>query len=593
MEYSSAASMQSNPTLVSDVDHLIASDAGNLTLVSDADPIASDASTHTLVSDVDHLIASDAGNLTLVSDADPIASDASTHPSVSDEDHLTASGIGDLGVTDVSTKKQAPPSKKKRPDAAQVHQTDTGRFPKERDEQQAPWANKPTQSRQHRAEKYQTVFLNAEGGRARPPQLVRHGTGRHYPHRSSKQLTHRRRKRGRADTGAHPPVLRPLLLTIYSHCVIAEYSPAHSCSKFVKCESVKCATSCEIVHRAASADCTDLFDITCTGNRLQGGNPTSLRTPAVSRKTVKCDPWCVLWSKTPTSVLVKSTVATSVIGRCSNTGHESTGAPRSLVHRMLDEDFEQLLRDYLRSGRRCAEYRRLISELSAERRRRLDRERRRDEREVIRVIREVEHAQRRRRPARRQAGVRRERRREPAPNNSPVSSPDRPQQRAHRADWAARAARLWRPLSPELMPWDPQGDYDPQVQMQNAREGHQRLAPRAGLEAEPPAQNAAEDAEIPPPRQEDPLHRIVEELGIGPAAPEAVQIHIDENEVQQQENEGVDWQQLAFAELDRLDQLAPEPRGGAEALRVADDEDIYGEAAEPRHQELLAALEQM
>ncbi|KAJ8668692.1 hypothetical protein QAD02_010355 [Eretmocerus hayati] len=482
--------------------------------------------------EADHLIASDAGNLTLISDADPIASDASTHPSVSDVDHLTASGIGDLGVTDVSTKKQAPPSKKRRPDAAQVHQTDTGRFPKERDEQQAPWANKPTQSRQHRAEKYQTVFLNAEGGRARPPQLVRHGTGRHYPHRSSKQLTHRRRKRGRADTGARPPVLRPLLLTIYSHCVIAEYSPAHSCSKFVKCESVKCATSCEIVHRAASADCTDLFDITCTGNRLQGGNPTSLRTPA-------------------------------------------------------------LLRDYLRSGRRCAEYRRLISELSAERRRRLDRERRRDEREVIRVIREVEHAQRRRRPARRQAGVRRERRREPAPNNSPVSSPDRPQQRAHRADWAARAARLWRPLSPELMPWDPQGDYDPQVQMQNAREGHQRLAPRAGLEAEPPAQNAAEDAEIPPPRQEDPLHRIVEELGIGPAAPEAVQIHIDENEVQQQENEGVDWQQLAFAELDRLDQLAPEPRGGAEALRVADDEDIYGEAAEPRHQELLAALEQM
>ncbi|KAJ8667037.1 hypothetical protein QAD02_008699 [Eretmocerus hayati] len=114
-----------NPTLVSDVDHLIASDAGNLTLVSDADPIASDASTHTLVSDVDHLIASDAGNLTLVSDADPIASDASTHPSVSDVDHLTASGIGDLGVTDVSTKKQAPPSKKKRPDAAQTHTKQT------------------------------------------------------------------------------------------------------------------------------------------------------------------------------------------------------------------------------------------------------------------------------------------------------------------------------------------------------------------------------------------------------------------------------------------------------------------------------------
>ncbi|KAJ8681880.1 hypothetical protein QAD02_017672 [Eretmocerus hayati] len=263
---------------------------------------------------------------------------------------------------------------------------------------------------------------------------------------------------------------------------------------------------------------------------------------------------------------------------------------------MRDEEFEQLMRDYLRSGRRCAEYRRLMAELSAERRRRLDRERRRDEREVLRIIRDVEQIQRRRRPARQRRRARQQAQQQPAHNNSPVSSPERPQQRARQANWAERAARLWRPLSPELMPWDPQDAFDPQALAPDAIQGHQQELPEAAQRNAQHVQNEEADAGIQPPPQGDRLYDIVNELGLGPAAAGAVQIHIEEAAALPQEQDDVDWQQLALVEIDRLVQLAPEPQEGAVLVRVAPDAHEIDDAVAdvpPLHQELYAAIENL
>ncbi|KAJ8680073.1 hypothetical protein QAD02_015860 [Eretmocerus hayati] len=266
------------------------------------------------------------------------------------------------------------------------------------------------------------------------------------------------------------------------------------------------------------------------------------------------------------------------------------GAKELVIDAMSDAELRECLERYITSGRRCEHYFHLVSTLSRERRLRLDRERHRDENEVRRIIEGEDRRQLPRRRRRRERAARQQpRHRNEDENISPVR---RAQVAAPENRWGEDQAVLWRPPSPENMPWDPQDvqgeQQHPEHQAQQLQE--QVLIGEQALHNAPEARNAPQaeqnqhgapqhERQAPPPR-EDPLLALVNGLGLGPEAPAARFA----GQVPAQDDDDIDWENVAMEEMNRIGDgpiqradrlgLAEPQRDAAADINLAKENDL-------------------